>query len=108
MSLLDVDIKTCDGDVLLNMIKTYYQKFISQEFKIVSVVMMDILGHNMGFVDWDEIFNNPECWRVYYVQNIHTNWDMEVKFVPYEVPYVSGGRTVKEFIDGNIKPRYLL
>ena len=54
-----------------------------------------------------EIFNNPEYWRVFYVQNIHTNWDMEVKFVPYKVPYVSGYRTVKEFIEGP-KPRYLL
>ena len=109
MSLLDIDMtyKNTSSDVLLNRIREHYQQFINRKFKIISVTMMDINGHAIE-LDWDEIFNNSEYWRVYYVQNIRNKWDMEVKFAPYKVSYVSGGRTVKEFIDGNIKPSYLL
>ena len=115
MGLLDIDMtyKNASGDVLLNKIREHYQQFINQKFKIISVAMIGIDGQVIE-LDWDEIFNNPEYWRVFYVQNIRTNWDMEVKFTPYKSPYVRGGkyfrggRTVKEFIDGDIKPSYLL
>lgn len=115
MSLLDIDMtyENTSSDALLNRIRKHYQQFISREFKIISVAMIGIDGRAIE-LDWDEIFNNSEYWRVFYVQNIHTNWDMEVKFTPYKSPYVRegkyfrGGRTVKEFIDGDIKPSYLL
>ena len=113
MSLLDIDMtyKNTSSDVLrnvlLNRIREHYQQYINQKFKIISVTMIGIDGRTIE-LDWNEIFNNSEYWRVYYVQNIRNKWDMEVKFAPYKVSYVSGGRTVKEFIDGNIKPSYLL
>ena len=108
MSLLDIDVNSYD--VLLHNIRNHYQKMFSKTIKILSVEQWSREQINIGVtrINWDEIFDDPTRWYVYYKTSIKTNWDLELFITYRKHEGRSGGRTVKEFIEGNIKPRYLL
>ena len=115
MSLLDIDM-TCenilrDKDVLLHLILKHCQQFVSKEIKILETKMYDD-----SQVNWDDILLNPDNWRAYYISSLKTNWDVIVIFSNTRLIYtwtrsgdvLRGGYKISEFIDGTIKPSYLL
>lgn len=104
MSLLDINVQ--DKDILLHLILRYCQQFVSKEIKILETKM-----YNNGQVNWDDILSNPDSWRVYYISNLKTNWDVIVIFADAHLTSLRdslmGGHKISEFIEGTIKPSYL-
>ena len=110
MGILDMDIQ--DKDVLLHLILKHCQQFISKKIKILETKMYDD-----SQVNWDDILSNPDGWRVYYISSLKTNWDVIVVFADAHLitPQVArnyhmlrGGHKISEFIEGTIKPSYLI
>lgn len=109
MSLLDINVQ--DKDVLLHLILKHCQQFVSKEIKILETKMYD--GNR---VNWDDILSNPDNWRAYYISSIKTNWDVIVIFTNARListrtrggHILRGGHKISEFIEGTIKPYYLL
>ena len=109
MGVLDMDIQ--DKDVLLHLILKHCQQFISKKIKILETKMYDD-----SQVNWDDILSNPDGWRVYYISSLKTNWDVIVIFAPNthlisllrSDNFFYGGYKISEFIEGTIKPSYLI
>lgn len=110
MSLLDINVQ--DKDILLHLILKHCQQFVSKEIKILETKMYDD-----NRVNWDDILSNPNNWRVYYISSLKTNWDVVVIFANAHlriIPWsrggnvLRGGHKISEFIEGTIKPSYLL